>query len=200
MAQKKKKETSQDARSVFSSQSTHPSPPEICPWAPHCLNHLLGGYQLPAVNPRPLSPHRGQSAFLKSPSACFPQPWSPALIFLTAPPSSPRDQGPALTLPCFLAFPLAISFFFFFFLACVFYKFCGYLFVDDTLQLSLQSSHFNGLLTGFVYSSFKDLTLNVFKTKLVEFSGDTMDKHPPTNAGDVGSIPGPGRVHVPWSN
>ena len=110
-------------------------------------------------------------------------------------PPRPRS-GPHSSL--FPHFPLG-NFFFFFFLL-FFYKFCGYLFVDDTLQLSLQSSHFNGLLSGFIYSSFKYLTLNVFKIKSVEFSGDTVDKHPSTNAGDVGSIPGPGRVHVPRSN
>ena len=25
-------------------------------------------------------------------------------------------------------------------------------------------------------------------------------KNPPANAGDMGSVPGPGRFHVPWSN
>ena len=27
-----------------------------------------------------------------------------------------------------------------------------------------------------------------------------MDKNPPDNAGDMGSSPGPGRSHMPWSN
>ena len=27
-----------------------------------------------------------------------------------------------------------------------------------------------------------------------------MDKNPPANAGNMGSIPGPGRFHMPWSN
>ena len=32
------------------------------------------------------------------------------------------------------------------------------------------------------------------------FPGGTMVKNPPANAGDMGSIPGPGRSHMPWSN
>ena len=31
-------------------------------------------------------------------------------------------------------------------------------------------------------------------------SGGPVDKNPPANAGDVGSIPGPGRSYVPRSN
>ena len=27
-----------------------------------------------------------------------------------------------------------------------------------------------------------------------------MDRNPPANAGDMGSIPGPGRFHMPWSS
>ena len=30
--------------------------------------------------------------------------------------------------------------------------------------------------------------------------GGTVDKNLPANAGDRGSIPGPGRSHMPWSN
>ena len=33
----------------------------------------------------------------------------------------------------------------------------------------------------------------------MDFPGGTVDKHPPAGAGDTGSIPGPGRFHVPWS-
>ena len=32
------------------------------------------------------------------------------------------------------------------------------------------------------------------------FSGGTVDKNPPANAGDRGSIPDMGRFHMPWSN
>ena len=32
------------------------------------------------------------------------------------------------------------------------------------------------------------------------FPGGTVDKNPPANAGNMGSIPGPGRFHMPWSN
>ena len=33
-----------------------------------------------------------------------------------------------------------------------------------------------------------------------DFPGGTVVKNPPTNAGDTGSIPGPGRSHMPQSN
>ena len=29
---------------------------------------------------------------------------------------------------------------------------------------------------------------------------DPVIKKPPVNAGDMGSIPGPGRFHMPWGN
>ena len=32
------------------------------------------------------------------------------------------------------------------------------------------------------------------------FPGGAVVKNPPANAGDTGSIPVPGRSHVPWSN
>ena len=32
------------------------------------------------------------------------------------------------------------------------------------------------------------------------FPGDAVDKNPPANAGDSGSIPGPGRFHMTWSS
>ena len=33
-----------------------------------------------------------------------------------------------------------------------------------------------------------------------DFPGGTVDKNPPANAGDTGSIPGLGRFHMLWSN
>ena len=33
-----------------------------------------------------------------------------------------------------------------------------------------------------------------------DFPGGAAVKNPPANAGDTGSIPGPGRSHMPWSN
>ena len=33
-----------------------------------------------------------------------------------------------------------------------------------------------------------------------DFAGGTVVKNPPANAGDMGSIPGPGRSHMPRSN
>ena len=38
------------------------------------------------------------------------------------------------------------------------------------------------------------------KTTGVDFSGGTVIKDPPANAGDMGLILGPGRSHMPWSN
>ena len=32
------------------------------------------------------------------------------------------------------------------------------------------------------------------------FPGGSVVKNPPTNTGDMGSIPGLGRSHMPWSN
>ena len=34
----------------------------------------------------------------------------------------------------------------------------------------------------------------------MDFPGGAVDKNLPGNAGDTGSIPGPGRFQVPWSN
>ena len=34
----------------------------------------------------------------------------------------------------------------------------------------------------------------------MDFPGDIVDKNPPANAGDMGSIPGPGRFHMPQVN
>ena len=36
--------------------------------------------------------------------------------------------------------------------------------------------------------------------KTWDISGGAVVKSPPANAGDTGSIPGPGRSHMPWSN
>ena len=33
-----------------------------------------------------------------------------------------------------------------------------------------------------------------------DFPGGAVVKNPPANAGHTGSIPGPGRSHMPWSN
>ena len=31
-----------------------------------------------------------------------------------------------------------------------------------------------------------------------DFPGGAVDRNPPVSAGDVDSIPGPGRFHMPW--
>ena len=38
------------------------------------------------------------------------------------------------------------------------------------------------------------------KIKNRDFSSGTVVKNPPANAGDMGSSPGLGRSHMPWSN
>ena len=40
----------------------------------------------------------------------------------------------------------------------------------------------------------------VLKSVFLGFPGGAVDKNLPANAGDTGSIPGPGRSHMPWSN
>ena len=40
----------------------------------------------------------------------------------------------------------------------------------------------------------------MFKNVKGDFSGGTVVKNPPANAGDTGSSSGPGRPHMPWSN
>ena len=47
--------------------------------------------------------------------------------------------------------------------------------------------------------SEKDFKTAVIKI-LQDFPGGAVVKNPPANAGDMGSIPGPGRSHMPWSN
>ena len=37
-------------------------------------------------------------------------------------------------------------------------------------------------------------------TPFGDFPGGAVVKNPPANAGDMGSSPGPGRSHMPWSN
>ena len=36
--------------------------------------------------------------------------------------------------------------------------------------------------------------------KTQDFPGGAVVKNPPANAGDMGSSPGPGRSHMPWSS
>ena len=38
------------------------------------------------------------------------------------------------------------------------------------------------------------------KIQYWDFPSGAVVKNPPANAGDTGSIPGPGRSHMPWSN
>ena len=40
----------------------------------------------------------------------------------------------------------------------------------------------------------------IFKDQILGFPGGAVVKNPPANAGAMGSIPGPGRSHMPQSN
>ena len=42
--------------------------------------------------------------------------------------------------------------------------------------------------------------MKMHKNKFKDFLGDTVDKNPPAYAGDMSSIPGPGRLHMPQGN
>ena len=52
-----------------------------------------------------------------------------------------------------------------------------------------------GLVTR-IYTEF----LQINKKMIGDFPGGAVVKNPPANAGDTGSIPGPGRSHMPRSN
>ena len=45
-----------------------------------------------------------------------------------------------------------------------------------------------------------DLGFSTQKVRRGCFPGGTVVKNTPANAGDTGSMPGPGRSHMPWSN
>ena len=52
-----------------------------------------------------------------------------------------------------------------------------------------------------MYRGIKKVTLVIpLEISHLNFPGDTVDKNLPTNAGDMGSIPGPGRFHMPQGN
>ena len=40
----------------------------------------------------------------------------------------------------------------------------------------------------------------ILKSLYKDFPGGSVVKNPPASAGDTGSIPGPGRSHMPWGN
>ena len=44
------------------------------------------------------------------------------------------------------------------------------------------------------------LPTNTSKIHLQDFPGGAVVKNPPANAGDMGSSPGLGGSHMPWSN
>ena len=48
--------------------------------------------------------------------------------------------------------------------------------------------------------SLKQVRFDTFKKNDQGFPGGAVVKNLPANAGDTGSIPGPGRSYMPWSN
>ena len=56
------------------------------------------------------------------------------------------------------------------------------------------------LYTTWKWLAYKNLLTQLQLKMLMNFLSGTMDRNPPANAGDVGSIPGLGRFHMPWSN
>ena len=60
-------------------------------------------------------------------------------------------------------------------------------------QVTSRSHCLQYLVTDGMYTSDKT-------EHMLDFLGDAMDKNPSANAGAMGSIPGPGRFHMPWSN
>ena len=53
---------------------------------------------------------------------------------------------------------------------------------------------------GFLHFDLKNL-IGVYLQKLsFDLPGGSVVKNPSANAGDTGSVPGPGGSHMPWSN
>ena len=52
-----------------------------------------------------------------------------------------------------------------------------------------------------ITESLKKITRSYgLELTILGFLGGSVDKNRPASAGDMGSIPGPGRSHKPWSN
>ena len=49
-------------------------------------------------------------------------------------------------------------------------------------------------------TALKQIIKTHAETLQMGFPGGTVVKNPRDNAGDMGSSPGPGRSHMPWSN
>ena len=66
---------------------------------------------------------------------------------------------------------------------------------EEFLILMLNSSQ--------IYQSFSlqsVLFVSYLKSLARDFPGGSVDKNLPANAGDMGSVPGPGRFYTLWSN
>ena len=49
-------------------------------------------------------------------------------------------------------------------------------------------------------SIFLKVNIMLLKYRCRDFPCGPVDKNQPTNTGNMGSMPGPGRPHVPWDN
>ena len=77
----------------------------------------------------------------------------------------------------------------------------------DTHTSSLKSAikkqslvHWSNVVHCFQAMFQNKFLINFKKFNLRDFPGGAMDKNPPANTGDIGSIPGPGRFHMLGSN
>ena len=76
----------------------------------------------------------------------------------------------------------------------------------DSLPLSHQGSPVLIFITPFWLDfilhmiSFFIAWNSYLKRAVLDFLDGTVDKNPPVNAGDMGSIPSPGRFHMPWNS
>ena len=75
-------------------------------------------------------------------------------------------------------------------------------FLDPTRKIQSMKEIINKLHTIKMKNScsVKDNIKRIRKSQNRDFPHGTVVKNPPANAGDMGSIPGPGRSHIPWSN
>ena len=62
-------------------------------------------------------------------------------------------------------------------------------------------NYFLNFIFGFFIASIEKYNWFLYINLVVlDFPGGAVVEKPPVSAGDTGSIPGPGRSHMPWSN
>ena len=68
------------------------------------------------------------------------------------------------------------------------------------VQKKNEKTFFFFILNFLVYSSYTMCHLARNRIHTIDFPGDTMYKNLLSSVGDMHSISGPGRFHMPWSN